>query len=127
MSRSQATGIQVWFWARDDPFVPPEICHGAQKGQAVFPSIAWGEPVANFPMLPGYCDYASHINAQRIVFDLTFCVSGLFFASPLLFWRVRWLILHRVIGLAMFGPSLAVSPARAPALTVSTHSGYYIN
>jgi len=73
ISRSQATGIQVWFWARDSPFVPPEICQGAQKGQAVFPSIAWGEPVANFPMLPGFCDYDLHFNAQRMVFDLTFC------------------------------------------------------
>jgi len=73
MSKSQATGIQVWFWPRDSPSVPPEICQGAPKGQAVFPSAAWGEPVANFPMFPDYCDYYSHFNAQRIVFDLTFC------------------------------------------------------
>jgi len=73
MSKSQATGIQVWFWERDSSSVPPEISQGAQGGQGVFPSIAWGEPVANFPMLPGYCDYGSHFNAQRIVFDLTFC------------------------------------------------------
>jgi len=44
-----------------------------RKGQAVFPSAAWGEPVANFPMFPDYCDYYPHFNAQRIVFDLTFC------------------------------------------------------
>jgi len=73
MLKSQASGIQVWFWARDSPSVPPEICDGAQNGQAVFPSITWGDPVANFPMLPGYCDYDSHFNAQRIIFDLTFC------------------------------------------------------
>jgi len=52
MSKSQATGIQVWFWARDSPFIPPEIYQGAQKGQGVFPGIAWGEPVANFPNAP---------------------------------------------------------------------------
>jgi len=76
MSKSPATGIQVWFWPRNSASVPSEISQGVPKGQAIS-TAAWGDPAANFPMLSGYCDYASHFNAHAITFDLTFCVSGL--------------------------------------------------
>ncbi|KAH9963826.1 concanavalin A-like lectin/glucanase domain-containing protein [Russula dissimulans] len=72
MSKSQATGIQVWFWQRGSPSIPPEIIQGPPQGQP-FPSSDWGPPVADFPMLAGSCDYESHFNAQQITFDLTFC------------------------------------------------------
>jgi len=72
MSKSPTTGIQVWFWARGSSAIPPEISQGASTGQTIT-TMDWGQPAANFTMLPGYCDYPSHFNAQKITFDLTFC------------------------------------------------------
>ncbi|KAH9985818.1 glycoside hydrolase family 16 protein [Russula compacta] len=70
MSKSQSSGIQVWFWPRNSPDIPPEICNGAE---VLTPNPTWGAPAANFPMYPNYCDYSSHFNAHIIVFDLTLC------------------------------------------------------
>lgn len=77
MSKSQSSGIQVWFWPRNSPDIPPEICEGAE---VLTPNPTWGAPAANFPMYPNYCDYNSHFNAHIIVFDLTLCVSALFYS-----------------------------------------------
>jgi hypothetical protein len=76
MSKTQTSGIQVWFWPRSSSLVPPEIRHGAAKDVPIFPDWSWGPPSANFPMDSGYCDYAQHFNAHRMVFDLTLCVSA---------------------------------------------------
>ena len=79
MSRSRDCGIQVWFWSRNSPDVPPEIARGGLfQGEPLFPNPTWGEPAAAFPMDPDYCNYDQYFNAHMIIFDLTFCVGGLF-------------------------------------------------
>ena len=76
-SRSRDCGIQIWFWPRNSPCVPPEIAQGG--GEALSPNPTWGEPAAAFPMDPGYCNYDQYFNEHEIIFDLTFCVGDLFF------------------------------------------------
>ncbi|KAH9979070.1 concanavalin A-like lectin/glucanase domain-containing protein [Lactifluus volemus] len=74
MSKTQFSGVQIWFWPRNSPFIPPEICKGAEFGRGpIFPNLSWGAPAANFPMYHEYCNYADHFNAHKMVFDLTFC------------------------------------------------------
>jgi len=74
MARTAQDGIRVWFWARNDLTVPPEVRYAPPPGvpSIVTPNPTWGSPVAAFPMGP-YCDYATHFNAHQFVFDLTFC------------------------------------------------------
>lgn len=79
MARTAEDGIRVWFWARGDPTVPPEVLYAPALdilGTTISPNPTWGAPVASFPMGP-LCDYATHFNAHQFVFDLTFCVSVL--------------------------------------------------
>ncbi|KAI0949203.1 hypothetical protein AcW1_008885 [Taiwanofungus camphoratus] len=79
MERSAQDGIRIWFWARDDTSVPAAVAHpsSTEVGTAtVTPSGSWGEPVASFPMGPN-CDYETHFDAHRLIFDLTFCVRRL--------------------------------------------------
>jgi len=78
MQKSASQGINVWFWPRDDPGVPPAVKWGSDT---VLPSSSWGLPDAAFPL--DSCDYHSHFNDHRIVFDLTFCGdwAGAMFSS----------------------------------------------
>ena len=74
MSKSRDYGIQVWFWSRNCPDVPPEIAQGGLfKGDLLFPNPTWGEPAGDFP--PDSCKYDQYFDAHQIIFDLTFCVS----------------------------------------------------
>ncbi|KAJ7497235.1 glycoside hydrolase family 16 protein [Mycena latifolia] len=62
-------GIHMWFWSRNDSTVPLEVSQGIST---VNPDpTLWGVPDATFPA--DECDYASHFDAHKIVFDLTFC------------------------------------------------------
>ncbi|KAI0675187.1 concanavalin A-like lectin/glucanase domain-containing protein [Trametes maxima] len=74
--RTKTDGVRVWFWSRYDPSAPPEVKappYPTLLGQeSVYPTPAWGEPEAVFPLCD-QCDYASHFNAHSFVFDLTFC------------------------------------------------------
>jgi hypothetical protein len=76
ISRSRDNGIQIWFWQRNNPSVPPEIAHG--QGESLSPNPTWGEPAADFPLDPNDCNYDQHFNAHMIIFDLTFCVGVLY-------------------------------------------------
>lgn len=68
--------VKIWFFPREKiEDVPEVICQGAPRGEPMFPDASWGEPDANFPFYPQYCDYDQHFNAHMMVFDLTFCVS----------------------------------------------------
>ncbi|KAJ7901768.1 glycoside hydrolase family 16 protein [Mycena olivaceomarginata] len=68
MSRG-SYGIFVWFWPRDSCSVPIEVSQGFS---AIDPNpFLWGQPDAAFPT--DNCDYESHFDPHRIVFDLTFC------------------------------------------------------
>lgn len=96
MSKTASKGVQVWFWARDDPRVPPEIKDkprrddggggsggnggggGGGVKKEVKPEAWWGTPAAMFPV--DDCDWKKHFDAHQIVFDLTFCVR---YAFPL--------------------------------------------
>lgn len=69
MSNTQASGIQIWYWPRFSQSIPYEIIWG----DSLTPNNDWGTPAANFPMVPGYCDYSEYFDAQQIIFDLTFC------------------------------------------------------
>ncbi|KAG1747521.1 glycoside hydrolase family 16 protein [Suillus occidentalis] len=60
--------IKVWFWERDDPFVPYEIRSGAW----IVNTDNWGIPAANFPNSTE-CDIQSHFGANNIIINLTFC------------------------------------------------------
>jgi hypothetical protein len=71
MQKSKNQGINVWFWSRNDPAVPPEVRDGVAQ---VSPSSSWGIPDASFPS--DMCDYDSHFNKHQMIFDLTFCVRS---------------------------------------------------
>ena len=75
MSRSRDCGIQVWFWPRHSPNIPPEVLYDSEP---LDPNSTWGEPAANFPMDPDYCNYDKYFDAHQIVFDLTLCVRNSF-------------------------------------------------
>lgn len=87
MSKTASKGVQVWFWGRDDPRVPPEIKDKPKsdgKGKEVKPEAWWGTPAATFP--PDDCDWKKHFDAHQIVFDLTFCVRSRSGSMPCSFW-----------------------------------------
>jgi hypothetical protein len=115
MSKTRISGVQVWFWPRNSPFIPQEICEGAEfdEHEPIFPNLSWGAPAANFPMYPGYCNYTDHFNAHKMVFDLTFCVCPFY---PLSANQPLTPFLHRVTGPELLGSDPAV--ALTPALTV---------
>lgn len=77
--RSPSLGIRMYFWPRDSVTVPPEIRESGSGGGSLYPDSTWGKPAADFPMCPGFCDYEEHFDAHQLVFDLTFCVSALFY------------------------------------------------
>jgi len=79
MVRSRALGIKIYFWSRDSPDVPPEIRESFSGGGSLYPDASWGVPAADFPMCSDFCNYDDHFDAHQIVFDLTFCVSDLFY------------------------------------------------
>ncbi|KAG6907665.1 hypothetical protein DXG01_007869 [Tephrocybe rancida] len=68
LERSRAKGIRVWFWARDEPFVPHAVRYGLRT---IKPDFAWGWPDAHFPT--SSCNYTSHFDAHEMIFDTTFC------------------------------------------------------
>ena len=72
----RSDSVKIWFYPRTG-YVPEQIRHGVQRGELAYPDTTWGSPVANYPFYPDRCDYEQHINAHRMVFDLTFCVSVL--------------------------------------------------
>jgi hypothetical protein len=76
MSRSRDRGVQIWFWPRSSPDIPPEVVDYTEPLDPTNPT--WGEPAANFPMVPGVCDYNKYFGLHQIVFDLTFCVRDSF-------------------------------------------------
>lgn len=71
MQRTQADGVYVWFWSRNDNSVPAAV---KSADSSLSPDDSWGLPEARFPSTAS-CDFSSHFNAHQIVFDLTFCVS----------------------------------------------------
>ncbi|KAF8224949.1 hypothetical protein L208DRAFT_1454463 [Tricholoma matsutake] len=68
MERSKNKGIRIWFWSRNDPNVPPEI---KEPFDTIEPNSSWGDPEAHFPVET--CDYNSHFNDHRLIFDTTLC------------------------------------------------------
>ncbi|KIM37388.1 glycoside hydrolase family 16 protein [Hebeloma cylindrosporum] len=59
--------ISVWFWPRNDPWVPWEIKFGGLKLNSRF----WGPPTAYFPNTS--CDLAKYFAENNIIINLTFC------------------------------------------------------
>ncbi|OJA13654.1 hypothetical protein AZE42_06891 [Rhizopogon vesiculosus] len=59
--------INVWFWARSDPFAPDDVTCGA----STIDTGKWGIPAAHFPNTQ--CDLASHFGPNNIIINLTFC------------------------------------------------------
>ncbi|KAG6820979.1 hypothetical protein H0H93_008608 [Arthromyces matolae] len=96
---SVAVGIKVWFWARNDRSVPPEITYNLRF---IEPSFFWGTPDAYFPTRQ-QCEYSSHFDEHRMVFDLTFCI----FAAS------HHGLPGRGIGQVQFGALLGVGPELA--------------
>jgi hypothetical protein len=79
MARSQTLGIKIYFWSRDSTNVPPEIRKHGSGGGSLYPDASWGVAAADYPMHPNHCKYDDHFNEHQMVFDLTFCVSDLFY------------------------------------------------
>lgn len=81
MRRTQDIGIQVWFWPRDSWRVPLQVRYPFIFEHIGFGTDNWGEPDASFPVKE--CDYSTHFDSHKIVFDLTFCGdwAGNVFAS----------------------------------------------
>jgi len=73
--RSPLDGIKIWFWSRQEEYIPIEV---TQFLPVVTPSL-WGIPDVYFPT-GNQCNYADHFNAHNLLFDLTFC--GDFAGSP---------------------------------------------
>lgn len=78
MVRTQADGVRIWFWTRQDPSVPFEVKTFYDKGpgqpiSTIFPDPSWGPPEAMFPV-GNTCEYDTHFDPHQLVFDLTFCV-----------------------------------------------------
>ena len=72
MKRTQADGVFVWFFGRNDPSIPT----GVTGSDYINPGSDWGIPDARFPSSEN-CDFAKHFSEHNIIFDLTFCVSDL--------------------------------------------------
>jgi hypothetical protein len=76
MERSRDRGISVWFWSRTDPNVPSSV---KESPDSLEPDGSWGEPEAHFPT--DTCEYNTHFDDHRIIFDITLCVSATFLQS----------------------------------------------
>ncbi|KIY67851.1 glycoside hydrolase family 16 protein [Cylindrobasidium torrendii FP15055 ss-10] len=59
--------IKVWFWARDDLWVPEDV----REGEDVVKPAFWGIPMAHFPNTQ--CDMDKFFGPQNIIINLTFC------------------------------------------------------
>ncbi|KAF8152573.1 glycoside hydrolase family 16 protein [Crassisporium funariophilum] len=66
LERSE-THINVWFWPRNDFFVPPEV----RKARPDVNPENWGIPTANFPNTQ--CDFSTYFSRQNIIINLTLC------------------------------------------------------
>lgn len=77
MHRSRSQGVAVYFWPRTSTEVPSAVSRGYGLIQ---PDYTWGVPQAYFPFTSS-CDYGTHFDAHKMVFDLTFCVRGFLFSS----------------------------------------------
>lgn len=60
--------IKVWFWERNDPFVPWDVSSGAW----IVDTNNWGIPAANFPNNTE-CDIQSHFGGNHIIINLALC------------------------------------------------------
>ncbi|KAG8866034.1 hypothetical protein FRB97_004272 [Tulasnella sp. 331] len=65
--KSISNGINVWFWARNDPSVPASVANGASTVKI----SDLGEPYANFPY--NNCNYNSYFGPEAIIINLTLC------------------------------------------------------
>ncbi|THU91896.1 glycoside hydrolase family 16 protein, partial [Dendrothele bispora CBS 962.96] len=59
--------IKIWFWARDDILVPPEVRFGLD----FVVTDTWGKPEAFFPNT--MCDIEKLFGDHNIIINLTFC------------------------------------------------------
>ncbi|KIO24745.1 glycoside hydrolase family 16 protein, partial [Tulasnella calospora MUT 4182] len=59
--------INVWWWARNDPAVPPEV----KNGNGLVNPAHWGKPFANF--VNNNCDLSTKMGPHNIIINLTFC------------------------------------------------------
>lgn len=89
-----AQEIKVWFWARNDPTVPPDVqkrfhhSRGSLQSPVlgdldqsarhpdtlVINTLAWGPPDVRF--VQDQCNIPYHFKPQKIVINLTFCMSS---------------------------------------------------
>ena len=80
--------ISVWFWPRNDPWVPLEIKFGGSVldsrrwvielyfyGSLNRTNLSQGIPAAYFPNTS--CDFSKHFAENNIIINLTFCMSCL--------------------------------------------------
>ncbi|KAG5637032.1 hypothetical protein H0H81_006027 [Sphagnurus paluster] len=68
LERSAARGINVWFWARNDPSVPLAVSQGTKS---IYPDDSWGRPEARFA--PDTCAHSTYFDKHVMIFDTTFC------------------------------------------------------
>lgn len=73
MKRTQTDGVYVWYFPRDDPTVPDEIRNANPHIQP--DESTYGRPDARFPSSQK-CIFQNFFGENKIVFDLTFCVSN---------------------------------------------------
>jgi len=69
MKRTQADGVYVWFWGRNDPSVPDAVRLASND---INPDDSWGMPDARFPSTSS-CEFSNYFKAHQLVFDTTFC------------------------------------------------------
>jgi hypothetical protein len=119
MERSRNRGISVWFWSRTDHNVPFSV---KECSNTLSPDGSWGEPEAYFPT--DTCDYNTHFDDHRIIFDITLCVSTTLLQlfphrSPVL------IIIFRVIGQVEHSRQQDVVMSRVN--TVSSQDAHYFH
>ncbi len=85
MSKTLASGVQVWFWPRDCSDVPDEVRDF--QGCDTIDIDKWRQPDASFPS--DTCDQPSHFNEHNMIFDLTICVRPCLFPSLSLLTRIE--------------------------------------
>ncbi|KAF4599551.1 hypothetical protein EYR40_006645 [Pleurotus pulmonarius] len=67
MERSREDGVKVWFWSKHEDNVPRNI----RDADTFIDPSSFGMPSASFPK--DTCDYDTHFNAHRMIFDMTLC------------------------------------------------------
>lgn len=68
--RTDAGGMAMYFWARNDKRVPAAVRAGASS---LHPDSSWGRPEASFPTTD--CNFPQFFDAHQIIINLTFCGS----------------------------------------------------